>query len=148
MMGHQGGVQDKLFCSFNLDGHVPQNHLLRGIDRVFDLRDLRHHLTPFYSHTGRPSIDPELMMRMLIVGYCFGIRSDDPPGRDVARELAATPQYNSRGAMERKKRSSLRTSKRILKLDSIGSELKTATRMAKAHCHSAGATRNCCLGLH
>jgi transposase len=43
MMGHQGGVQDKLFYSFNLDDHVPQSHLLRGIDRVFDLRDLRHH---------------------------------------------------------------------------------------------------------
>lgn len=51
MMGHQGGVQDKLFYSFNLDDHVPQSHLLRGIDRVFDLSDLRHHLAP-----GRPRL--------------------------------------------------------------------------------------------
>jgi transposase len=50
--------------------------LLRGIDRFFDLSELRAHLAAFYSHTGRPSIDPELMMRMLIVGYCFGIRSE------------------------------------------------------------------------
>lgn len=50
------------------------SHLLRGIDRFLDLDELRRHLAPFYSHTGRPSIDPELTVRMLIVGYCFGIR--------------------------------------------------------------------------
>ncbi len=76
MMGQQGGSQDRLFYSFNLDDHVPRNHLLRSIDRFFDLGELRTHLAPFYSHTGRPSIDPELMMRMLIVGYCFGISSE------------------------------------------------------------------------
>src|SRR4249920_298625 len=76
MMGQQGGSQDRLFYSFNLDDQVPRNHLLRDIDRFFDLGELRSHLAPFYSHTGRPSIDPELMMRMLIVGYCFGIRSE------------------------------------------------------------------------
>ena len=69
MMGQQGGTQDKFFYSFNLDDHVPQDHLLRGIDGVLDLGDLRKHLAPFYSHTGRPSIDPELMIRMLIVRY-------------------------------------------------------------------------------
>jgi transposase len=66
MMGQQGGSQDKLFYAFNLDDHVPRSHLLRGIDRFFDLSELRHHLVPFYSHTGRPSIDPELMIRMLL----------------------------------------------------------------------------------
>jgi transposase len=76
MMGQRGGTQDKLFYSFNLDDHVPRDHLLRGIDQVLDLDDLRGHLAPFYSHTGRPSIDPELMIRMLVVGYCFGIRSE------------------------------------------------------------------------
>ena len=76
MMGRQGGSQDKLFYAFNLDDQVPRSHLLRGIDRFFDLGELRRHLAPFYSHTGRPSIDPELMIRMLIVGYCFGIRSE------------------------------------------------------------------------
>jgi transposase len=69
MMGQQGGSQDRLFYSFNLDDHVPRGHLLRGIDQVLDLRELRAQLAPFYSHTGRPSIDPELILRMLIVGY-------------------------------------------------------------------------------
>src|ERR687891_2111989 len=76
MMGQQGAGQDRLFYSFNLDDHVPQDHLLRGVDRFLDLGELRKHLAPFYSHTGRPSIDPELMIRMLLVGYCFGIRSE------------------------------------------------------------------------
>jgi transposase len=76
MMGQSGGDQTQLFYSFNLDQHVPADHLLRGIDRFLDLSDLRQHLEPFYSHTGRPSVDPELMIRMLLVGYCFGIRSE------------------------------------------------------------------------
>ena len=76
MMGQQAGGQERLFYSFNLEGHVPQNHLLRGINHFLDLRDLRQHLADYYSHTGRPSIDPELMIRMLVIGYCFGIRSE------------------------------------------------------------------------
>jgi transposase len=88
MMGQQGGGQDRLFYSFNLDDHIPRNHLLRGIDRFFDLGELRSHLVPFYSHTGRPSIDPELMMRMLIVGYCFGIRSERRLCEEVHLNLA------------------------------------------------------------
>ena len=76
MMGQQAGAQDELFYSFNLDAHVPADHLLRGVDRFLDLGELRRHLASFYSHTGRPSIDPELMMRMLVIGYCFGIRSE------------------------------------------------------------------------
>jgi len=55
---------------------VPEKHLLRTIDRFVDLSEVRGHLAPFYSETGRPSIDPELLIRMLIVGYCFGIRSE------------------------------------------------------------------------
>lgn len=76
MMGQQSGAQDRLFYFFNLNDHVPSDHLLRGIDRFLDLSDLRKHRAPFYSHIGRPSIDAELMIRMLIVGYCFGIRSE------------------------------------------------------------------------
>jgi transposase len=76
MMGQQAGAQDELFYSFNLDAHVPADHLLRGIDRFLDLSELRRHLAAFYSHTGRPSIDPALMVRMLVIGYCFGIRSE------------------------------------------------------------------------
>jgi transposase len=76
MMGQQRTGQTQLFYSFNLDAHVPQDHLLRGIDRCLDLSDLRQHLAAHYSSTGRPSIDPELMIRMLIIGYCYGIRSE------------------------------------------------------------------------
>jgi hypothetical protein len=57
--------QERLFYSFNLEDHVPANHLLRSIDQCLDLSDLRHYLADFYSPIGRPSIDPELMIRML-----------------------------------------------------------------------------------
>ena len=76
MMGQQSGGQKRLFYAFNLDDQVPSDHLLRGVDQFLDLGDLRPHLALFYSHTGRPSIDPQLLIRMLIVGYCFGIRSE------------------------------------------------------------------------
>ena len=88
MMGEHSGNQDRLFYSFNLDEHVPADHLLRGIDRFLDLADLRQHLAPFYSHTGRPSVDPELMVRMLLVGYCFGIRSERRLCEEVHLNLA------------------------------------------------------------
>ncbi len=88
MMGQQCGGQDQLFYSFNLETHVPSNHLLRGIDRFLDLSELRRHLSPCYSHTGRPSIDPELLIRMLIVGYCLGIRSERRLCEEVHLNLA------------------------------------------------------------
>ena len=65
MMGHSNGKQDRLIYSFNLEDHVPADHLLRSIDRYLDLADLHQHLAAYYSHTGRPSVDPELMIRML-----------------------------------------------------------------------------------
>ena len=73
------GVQEtpaRLFYDFCLEEHVPVDHMLRGIDRHLALDDLRQSLKPFYSQMGRPSVDPELMIRMLIVGYCMGIRSE------------------------------------------------------------------------
>lgn len=88
MMGRRGGSQDRLFYSFNLDDHVPRDHLLRGIEQVLDLGDLHEHLAAFYSHTGRPSVDPALMIRMLIVGYCFGIRSERRLCEEVHLNLA------------------------------------------------------------
>ncbi len=69
-------MQEALFYEFSLEDHVPADHLLRRIDALMDFSDVRAHLAPFYSATGRPSIDPELMIRMLIVGYCLGIRSE------------------------------------------------------------------------
>ena len=88
MMGEQRDNQQRLFYSFNLDEHVPPDHLLRGINQFLDLSNLRSYLAPFYSHTGRPSIDPELMIRMLIVGYCFGIRSERRLCEEVHLNLA------------------------------------------------------------
>jgi transposase len=88
MMGQQGGSQDELFYSFNLESHVPSDHLLRGIDRCLDLSELRQQLAPYYSHTGRPSIDPELMVRMLLLGYSFGIRSERRLCEEVHLNLA------------------------------------------------------------
>ena len=76
MMGPRQEAQAALFYEFSLEDHVPQNHLLRSIDRFVDLTSIRAHLSDFYSHTGRPSVDPELLIRMLLVGYCFGIRSE------------------------------------------------------------------------
>ncbi|MBE0619744.1 MAG: transposase [Burkholderiales bacterium] len=88
MMGQQGGNQERLFYSFNLEGHIPADHLLRGVDRFLDLSDLRKHLAGHYSNTGRPSIDPELMIRMLVIGYCFGIRSERRLCEEVHLNLA------------------------------------------------------------
>src|SRR5277367_2210734 len=87
MMGFQERPA-RLFYDFCLDEHVRSDHMLRGIDRHLDLADLRRSLKPFYSHMGRPSIDPELMMRMLIVGYCFGIRSERRLCEEVHLNLA------------------------------------------------------------
>src|SRR5437763_16060642 len=73
MMGERRVGQEALFYGFSLESHVPRDHLLRSIDRFVDLSDIREHLRPFYSEMGRPSIDPELIIRILSVGYCFGI---------------------------------------------------------------------------
>jgi hypothetical protein len=66
MMGPRQVDQAALFYEFSLERHVPATHLLRSIDRFVDLSDIRSHLAPFYSSTGRPSIDPELLVRMLL----------------------------------------------------------------------------------
>src|SRR6202161_1544976 len=76
MMGPRQVEQGVLFYNFSLDAHVPGDYFVRSIDRFVDLSELRRELAPFYSTLGRPSIDPERMVRMLIVGYCFGIRSE------------------------------------------------------------------------
>lgn len=88
MMGERRVAQEPLFCEFSLDRHVPADHLLRAIDPFVDLSAMREYLRPFYSTIGRPSIDPELMLRMLIVGYCFGIRSERRPCEEVHLNLA------------------------------------------------------------
>ena len=70
MMGDRQVDQSALFYEFSLEKHPPADHMLRAIDRFVDLGEVRPHLAPFYSTTGRPSVDPELLIRMLIIGYC------------------------------------------------------------------------------
>src|SRR5215203_5016436 len=88
MMGDRMVRQEALFYGFSLERHVPADHLLRSVDRFVDLSGLREQLRPFYSETGRPSIDPELIIRMLLVGYCFGIRSERRLCEEVHLNLA------------------------------------------------------------
>jgi transposase len=90
MMGRQKVDQSQLFYLFNLEGRIPARHLLRRINPTVTriLADVREKLEPFYSEIGRPSIDPELMMRMLIVGYCYGIRSERRLCEEVELHLA------------------------------------------------------------
>src|ERR1017187_9479255 len=90
MMGRQTGDQSQLFYLFNLEQRIPASHLLRRINPIVTqvLAGLREKLAPFYSAIGRPSIDPELMLRMLIVGYCYGIRSERRLTQEVELHLA------------------------------------------------------------
>ncbi len=90
MMGRQTGDQSQLFYLFNLEQRIPASHLLRRINPIVTqvLAGLREKLAPFYSEIGRPSVDPELMLRMLIVGYCYGIRFERRLCEEVALHLA------------------------------------------------------------
>ena len=88
MMGERTVLQEPLFFGFSLERHVPTDHMLRSIDRFVDLDGVRAHLRPLYSSIGRPSIDPELLIRMLLVGYCFGIRSERRLCEEVHLNLA------------------------------------------------------------
>jgi transposase len=86
MMGRREDRQGQFLYEFDLDEVVPPDHLVRKIDAVLDLGWVHKELAPYYSHTGRPSIDPVLMIRMLIVGYVFAIRSE--------RRICAEVQVN------------------------------------------------------
>ena len=86
MMGRRENGQGQFFYSFDLEAVVPPDHLVRQIDDVLVLSWVHKELAPYYSHTGRPSIDPVLMIRMLLVGYVFAIRSE--------RRICAEVQVN------------------------------------------------------
>src|SRR5437764_588649 len=88
MMGEQRVGQEALFYEFSLARHVPEQHLLRSVDRFVELDGLRRELAAFYSPIGRPSVDPELLIRMPIVGYCCGIRSERRLCEDVHLNVA------------------------------------------------------------
>jgi transposase len=88
MMGRLKHDQQQLFYSFHLDEAVPHDHPVREIAAVLDLSWVHSELAPFYPKMGRPSIDPELMIRMLIIGYVFAIRSERAICRDLQVNLA------------------------------------------------------------
>jgi len=88
MMGRRESGQGQFFYSFDLDRMVPPDHLVRQIDGILDLSWVHKELAPYYSHTGRPSIDPVLMIRMLLVGYVFAIRSERRLCSEVQVNLA------------------------------------------------------------
>jgi transposase len=88
MMGQQPPDQNALFYEFCMENYVPQDHLLRQIEHFLCLSDLRTHLSSFYSPTGRHSVDPEVMIRMLNIGYCYGIRSERRLCEEVHLNLA------------------------------------------------------------
>ena len=88
MMGEPVGRQDRLFYEFDLEAMVPGDHLLRRIDAALDLSWLRGEMRPHYSHLGCPSVCPELMVRMLLVGYCYSIRSERRLCQEVKMNLA------------------------------------------------------------
>jgi transposase len=89
MMGRRS-EQASLFYQFQLDDRVPKDHLLRRFDRFVTpaLADIRERLQPYYSEIGRPSVDSELMIRMLVVGYCYGLRSERRLTQEVELHLA------------------------------------------------------------
>jgi transposase len=88
MMGRLNRDQGQLFYSFNLEAAIPLDHQVRRIASVLDLSWVHGELAPHYSAMGRPSIDPVLMIRMLIVGYVFAIRSERALCREVQVNLA------------------------------------------------------------
>ena len=90
MMGRQTGDQTSLFYEFRLDDRIPKDHLLKLINLFLThvLGGMHEQLAPYYSEIGRPSIDPELMIRMLIVGYCYGLRSERKLTQEVELHLA------------------------------------------------------------
>jgi transposase len=88
MMGRLEPGQERLFYDFRLEDQLPANHLVRKLEALLDFEPIREELAPFYSETGRPSVDPELMIRMLLIGYCYSIRSERKLCEEVEFNLA------------------------------------------------------------
>jgi hypothetical protein len=122
MMGRREDRQGQFFYSFDLAEVVPPDHLVRQIDAALDLSWVHKELAPYYSHTGRPSIDPVLMIRMLIVGYVFAIRSERRLCSEVqvpTREVSHLRAANNLNQVERP---------RCIDPDSPGTQPKPHTR--------------------
>lgn len=139
MMGQQGAAQERLFRAFSLESHVPADHLLRRIDGALDLSDLRRHLAPYYSHTGRPSIDRELMIRMLIVGYCPGVRSERRLCEEVHLNLSCRHSGAFRWLFEEPLRRCMAAG--LVQGEGFAVDARVADRSARALDVRAGRTR-------
>src|SRR5215467_7725316 len=87
MMGHHTR-SESLFYYFRLEDQVPENHLLRLIDTHIDFSFVREQLKDSYSDTGRPSIDPELLLRIVLIGYLYGISSERKLVEELRMHLA------------------------------------------------------------
>ena len=87
MMGHHSR-SEALFYYFRLEDHIPENHLLRLIDKHVSFEFVRQQLKQSYSETGRPSIDPELLLRILLIGYLYGITSERKLVEELRMHLA------------------------------------------------------------
>ena len=89
MMNQQPRFETKWYYGLSLDRLVPEDHLLRQISNAVDFSFIRPLCRPFYSHTGRPSVDPVVLFKMLLIGYLYGITSE----RRLARELSLNLGY-------------------------------------------------------
>jgi transposase len=149
MMGPRREAQAALFCEFYLEDHVPQDHLLRSIDRFVDLSGIRQHLAPFYSSTGRPGVDKEGIMRYRarksdcdtcrLKARCTpkepqrkALRSIYEPSRDVARNIIKTAQYAVSCKLRKKVEMLFAHLKRIL---GLGMLQKFASVHSSVHNH-------------
>src|SRR5712671_4763351 len=107
MMGRLSHDQEQFFYSFRLDEAVPEDHAVREIAAVLDLSWAHSELSPYYPEIGRPSIDPVLMIRMLIVGYVFGIRSERAlcqPATDFCNKIGHKRTQPARAVLSRSRR--------------------------------------------
>jgi hypothetical protein len=141
MMGRQTGDQSQLFYLFNLERRIPASHLLRLINPIVTqiLIELRAKLTPFYSEIGRPSIDPDLMIRMLIVGYCYGIRSE----RRLCEELELHLAY--RWFCRRRRGVYICPNNKVLHTSGTAHEgYKLRYRASKLDCEVCALKKQCC----
>ena len=138
MMGRQNSDQASLFYAFRLDDRVPKDHLLRRID-VFvtaALGGMHARLKPYYSEIGRPSIDPELMIRMLIIGYCYGLRSERRLTQEVDLHLAtggsaaSTSMTKSRITRPSRRTGSIGSGRAMCFVTSLNASLPPAWRLA------------------
>jgi transposase len=137
MMGRLNHDQQQLFYSFRLDEAVPDDHPVRNIAAVLDLSWVHSELAQFYPKMGRPSIDPELMIRMLIIGYVFAIRSERAICRDLQVNLAH--RWFCRASRTANSLSLAGRNRELDRIKSVDSSNQVVARQNRTH--ASGCTR-------